>query len=260
MTSSPDIRPISHATTNQKVFDLVTPLLASGGRVVDVGAGEGYFSKMVGDYVEQRLGRAPRAVLSACDLFPEYFRYSGVPCDPIDATGQFPYADGTFDVACSLEVVEHLEDPFHFMRELHRIVRPGGKVFVSTPNLLNINSRLRFLHSGFWLLFDPLPLSSSDPVHTSGHIHPITFYYLAYAFRRAGLTDVRVHYDRRKRSAAALHALLSPFTGAGHQGFAARLRRKSPDVYAENHDLLKHMNSRDMLTARSIIVEGTRPA
>jgi hypothetical protein len=101
--SAPDeIRPISHQSTNDKVFALVLPHLRAGARIVDVGAGEGYFSKMVGDRVAAELGRAPDSVLSACDLFPEYFRYAGVMCDPINADGTLPYADDSFDVVCSL--------------------------------------------------------------------------------------------------------------------------------------------------------------
>ena len=46
-----DIRPISHTSTNDKAFSLVLPYLREGARVVDVGAGEGYFSKMVGDLI-----------------------------------------------------------------------------------------------------------------------------------------------------------------------------------------------------------------
>jgi SAM-dependent methyltransferase len=179
-----EIRPISHLSTNQKVFSLVAPVVARGGRVLDVGAGEGYFSKSVGEYATAH-GISPAAALRACDLFPELFRYQGIRCDPIGADGRLPYDDGGFDLVCSLEVVEHLEDQFRFARELFRVTKPGGRAIVSTPNVLNVNSRYRFLHSGFGVLFDPLPLSSSDPVHTSGHIHPIAFYYVAYLFRRA---------------------------------------------------------------------------
>jgi SAM-dependent methyltransferase len=161
-------------------------------------------------------------------------------------------------LVCSLEVIEHLEDQFRFARELFRVTRPGGRAIVSTPNVLSANSRYRFLHSGFGVLFDPLPLSSSDPVHTSGHIHPIAFYYLAYLFRRAGFDEVRVHFDRRKRSAVALTVLLGLPIVLGHAAFLRRLRRKAPQVLAENRELLAQMNSWDMLTSRSIIVEGTR--
>jgi hypothetical protein len=158
----------------------------------------------------------------------------------------------------AIEVVEHVEDQFEFMRELYRVAKRGGRVFVTTPNLLNINSRLRYLHSGFWLLFDPLPLKSQQIVHLEGHISPITYYYLAYLFHRAGFSDVRVHFDRRKRSAVVLAALLAPFVAMGNALFHWRLRRKAPERYRENRALLRDANSWDMLTRRSIIVEGVK--
>jgi SAM-dependent methyltransferase len=157
-----------------------------------------------------------------------------------------------------VEVIEHLEDQFHFVRELYRVVKPGGRAIVTTPNLLNVNSRLRYLANGFWLLFDPLSLSSTDPVHTAGHIHPISFYYLAYIFHRAGFRTVRVHFDRHKRSAMVWTALLSPLLLLGRLGLAARLRRKRPGVYEENAALLAAQNGWGMLTSRSIVLEGVK--
>jgi ubiquinone/menaquinone biosynthesis C-methylase UbiE len=253
MPNGADIRPISHQSTNDKVFTLVLPHLRDGARVVDVGAGEGYFSKMVGDHVQSDLSRTPESVLAACDLFPEFFRYTGVRCDPINADGSLPYPDESFDVACSLEVVEHIKDQFAFARELHRVVKPGGVAIVSTPNVLNLNSRVRYLHSGFTVLFDPLLLSSDDPRHTAGHINPVPYYYLAYHLRRAGFTSVTAHYDRFKTSARALLAVWAPFVGIAHALFRQRLVSKKPDVAAENADLLRELNSVAMMTSRSVI-------
>ena len=257
-TARTDIRPISHQSTNDKVFALLAPRLRDGARVVDVGAGEGYFSKMVGDHLQADRGRAPDVALSACDLFPEFFRYTGIRCDPINADGSLPYADASFDVACSLEVIEHIKDQFAFARELHRIVKPGGVAIVSTPNVLNLNSRVRYLHSGFTVLFDPLLLSSDDPRHTSGHINPVPYYYLAYQLRRAGFTSVVAHYDRFKTSARALLAIWGPFVALAHALFRRRLQSKKPDVAAENVDLLRELNSIAMLTSRSVIAVATR--
>jgi len=253
-----DIRPISHTSTNDKVFSLVRPHLREGARVVDVGAGEGYFSKMVGDRVQAELKRAPESMLAACDLFPEFFRYSGIRCDPIKADGSLPYADESFDVACSLEVIEHIKDQFAFARELHRVVKPGGIAIVSTPNVLNLNSRVRYLHSGFTVLFDPLHLSSDDPRHTGGHINPVPYYYLAYQLRRAGFRNVTVHYDRFKTSARALLAVWGPFIGIAHALFRGKLASKKPDLNAENADLLREQGSVSMLTSRSVIAVATK--
>ena len=97
-----EIRPISHQSTNDKVFGLVLPHLRGGARIVDVGAGEGYFAKMVGDRVATEFGTPPSSVLAACDLFPEFFRYDAVPCDPITPGGTLPYPDGTFDVVAAV--------------------------------------------------------------------------------------------------------------------------------------------------------------
>lgn len=258
LVAADEIKAYSHGKTNDRVFELLTRGGLAGRRVVDVGAGEGYFSRLVGEYVKAH-DRVPAGeVLRACDLYPDNFRYRDVVCDRIDAAGRLPYDDDTFDAACSIEVIEHLEDQFHFIRELYRIVKPAGRIMVTTPNLLNINSRVRYLHSGFWLLFDPLPLRSHNPVHTGGHIGPITFYYLAYLFYRAGFTEVNVHFDRQKRSAAFLATVLGPVLALGHAGFKARLRRKENATYRENEKLIAQLNSWDMLTSRSIVMEGIK--
>src|SRR3954468_4636161 len=262
MVSPPaeEIRPISHRSTNDKVLDLVRPLLKSGVKVADIGAGEGFFSQLMGQYVESKLNLAPSAIVSACDIFPQYFRYPSVQCLAISSDGRLPYEDASIDIACTLEVVEHVEDQFAFARELFRILKPGGTVFISTPNVLNVNSRWRALHSGFAVLFDPLLLSSADPVHTSGHINPVSYYYLAYQLIRAGFQSISVEYDRFKTSAKFLLVICGPVIWLGNLLFRRRLSARKPDVAAENAPILKALWSLDMLTSRSIIAIARKPA
>lgn len=253
LATEADIRPISHRSTNDKVLEIVRPLLKPGVRIADIGAGEGFFSQLVGQYVESTLAVEPSAVLSACDIFPEYFRYGAIQCGSITPDGRLPYDDASIDIACSLEVVEHVEDQFAFARELYRVLRPGGIAIISTPNVLNINSRWRNLHSGFAVLFDPLLLSSADPVHTSGHINPVSYYYLAYQLARAGFVSTSVEYDRFKTSARFLLAFGGPMIWIGNRLLRRRLRARKPDVVAENASMLSAMWSIGMLTSRSII-------
>jgi SAM-dependent methyltransferase len=199
------------------------------------------------------MGLEPREVITACDIFPEFFRYPEVKCLWILPDGRLPYEDESIDVACSLEVIEHVEDQFAFTRELHRILKPGGLAIISTPNVLNLNSRWRNLHSGFATLFDPLLLSSTDPVHTSGHINPVSYYYLAYQLRRAGFVSTAVEYDRFKDSARFLLLLCGPMIWIGNQLFKRRINARKKDVATENASILSEMWSLKMLTSRSVI-------
>ena len=53
-----------------------------------------------------------------------------------------------FDFTFSLECIEHVENPRHFMRELSRITKSSGYIFVSTPNNHSLASKLTFLLRG----------------------------------------------------------------------------------------------------------------
>ena len=260
VTDATAIRPISHRSTNEKVLQLVRPLVRKGVKVADVGAGEGFFSQQLGQQLQAKSGLDPSEVISACDIFPEYFLYSAVECKKISSDGRLPYDDSSIDVVCSLEVVEHVEDQFAFCRELFRILKPGGIAFLSTPNVLNVNSRWRNLHSGFAVLFDPLLLSSTDPRHTSGHINPVSYYYLAYQLTRAGFSPVSVDYDRFKTSARFLLVLCGLPILFGNSLLRRRLNSRKPDVVAENSSILHEVWSMRMLTSRSIIAIAKKPA
>jgi SAM-dependent methyltransferase len=181
-----------------------------------------------------------------------------VKCLWILPDGRLPYEDESIDIACSLEVIEHVEDQFAFTRELHRVLKPGGLAIISTPNVLNLNSRWRNLHSGFATLFDPLLLSSADPVHTSGHINPVSYYYLAYQLSRAGFASTSVAYDRFKNSARFLLLICGPMIWIGNQLFRGRLNSRKKDVATENASILSEMWSLQMLTSRSVIAIASK--
>src|SRR5207244_3821228 len=50
-------------------------------------------------------------------------------------TGALPYRSGAFDRATCLEVIEHVIDPLQLLRELHRVLRPAGRLILTTPNI-----------------------------------------------------------------------------------------------------------------------------
>jgi ubiquinone/menaquinone biosynthesis C-methylase UbiE len=51
---------------------------------------------------------------------------------------RLPFADDSFDVIVSCETIEHVPDVRMAILEMHRVTRPGGKLFLTTPNYLNL--------------------------------------------------------------------------------------------------------------------------
>ncbi|MBI5388366.1 MAG: class I SAM-dependent methyltransferase [Verrucomicrobia bacterium] len=63
-----------------------------------------------------------------------------------DGPGRLPYADGQFDAVVCFEMMEHLNfNPVVFVRELRRILKPGGRAYVQVPNLVKLDSRIQLL-------------------------------------------------------------------------------------------------------------------
>jgi SAM-dependent methyltransferase len=244
--------------TSSRVLDLLAGVDWPNAQLVDVGAGRGHFVRLVATRLRAR-GLDPREHLFACDLLPESFEAEEIPCRPIGSDGRLPFADQQFDAAVCVEVIEHVEDPFLLWRELARIAKAGATIVVTTPNVLNVNSRLRALFTGFPLLFDPLPLDRHDPRRLGGHIHPLTPYYLAYGALRAGLAEPSFHADRTKASAAALALALWPLLRIGRLRHEARWRRKAPEVLAQNRALLAAQNGWSLLTSRSTVLRVRKP-
>ena len=67
---------------------------------------------------------------------------------------EFPYRDESFDVVLFCEMLEHmLMDPMHTLRQIHRVLKPGGALVLTTPNVARIENVLRLLHGTN--LYDP---------------------------------------------------------------------------------------------------------
>ena len=52
-----------------------------------------------------------------------------------DVTEAFPYQNAKFDVVHSSELIEHVKDTMFFLKECKRVLKPGGRMIISTPNL-----------------------------------------------------------------------------------------------------------------------------
>jgi SAM-dependent methyltransferase len=113
-----------------KRYDFALPLCV-GADVLDAACGAGYGSA--------HLARAARRVVGV-DVDPEVIAHARnrYPLDTLafrvgDVQG-LGDADGTYDIVCSFETIEHVDDPERALAELARVLRPRGRLIISTPN------------------------------------------------------------------------------------------------------------------------------
>jgi 2-polyprenyl-3-methyl-5-hydroxy-6-metoxy-1,4-benzoquinol methylase len=216
------------------------------GRVLEMAAGSGSFARRL---VE--LGFS----VEACDLFPEQFGVPEVPIKYADLSERLPYDDGSFEFLSCLEGIEHLEDQFAFIRECWRVLRPGGRLLVSTPNILGLASRWRYFWTGFFpLATKPINEHRRAPIHD--HIHLITYYELRYILRTTGFEVVDVTTDRIRKY-GLLHGWAVPLVWAATH---LALRRETDPLQAQsNLEIGAHMLSPDLLFGRTLMVVAQRP-
>jgi len=113
--------------------------LVSGLRVLEVACGRGGFvtelagaaARVTGcDFSFSALCVARRKIAEASSDSPVALVHGDV--------RQLPFADDSFDVIVSCETIEHVPDVRMAILEMHRVTRPGGKLFLTTPNYLNL--------------------------------------------------------------------------------------------------------------------------
>ena len=255
---APVIRAASHPATNKTIFDLLIMEDIRSKRVLDIGAGRGYLSSRIGEYLVQH-NLDPRDILTACDLFPQYFEYQGVTCQKVDAIDRLPFADNAFDIVYAVEVLEHLQNPYAFIDDVCRIVKPGGKILLSVPNILNLSSRISYFLHGFHELFEPLSFKDEDAGRLCGHIMPLNYFYIEHGLRNAGFSNTFIHSDKLKKSNIIIYYLFSWLFKATSGRFIRNITRKNPYLAEINRHSLAAMNSKTLLCSRSCIITATKP-
>ena len=219
---------------------------------LDVGAGTGGLIRLM----RERF----KAESAACDYTDQLMKLPGQRVDIANLNTQpLPYTANSFDLVTATEVIEHLEHYRETLREFFRVLEPGGMCVLTTPNILNLNSRLRFLWFGYWNLFGPLPVKNGALYSTGGHINPVSYFYIAHALMDAGFEQVAWTVDKPQRSAMPKLALLYPFIRL----FGARAYRREVTRYHtvdnQNAPFVRAMNHPDMLLGRTIVISAVKP-
>ncbi len=172
-----------------------------------------------------------------------------------DLNKTLPFDDASFDLVTCLEGIEHILDPFHLIGELARVVKPGGQIVLSTPNVMNMHSRVSFLLTG--TLYHHAPKNATrielgqprDP----GHISPVSYHQLRYIAQHHSLEITAVATDRfKKKMLLPLWLLVYPLGRLWARGMI--LAPPDREDHAALRRAYEHTFSMAILFGRTMIV------
>jgi len=184
------------------IFDIFRKAVPAGAKVLDLASGRGAWALRLSDHDYETV---------ACDIRPDLCM---VPCRPVDLNTPFStqFTPG-FDAVSAIEMLEHVENPRHIARESNRLLKPHGKLILSTPNASGLHSRVKFLFTGRFSQFN------DEQYNDIGHIRPLTYWELDKILTEAGFSILSVsfhnHYTLIPRTVGeiaklACSALLRP--------------------------------------------------
>jgi ubiquinone/menaquinone biosynthesis C-methylase UbiE len=130
-----------HADESSPWYQIVQEFLPSvkDKRILEIACGRGGFSRLLGsrgalvcgaDLSESAIDIAKEKLLRDASLAD---RVSYVQAD----AQKMPFDDNSFDMVVSCETIEHVPDPRAAVREMYRVCKPGGMLYLTTPNYLN---------------------------------------------------------------------------------------------------------------------------
>ena len=174
---------ISDGPIYEMVAAIVSQLHQHGGVLVDVGCGSGRLRQYLAGSIDRYIGI-------------DVVRYDDYPVDQefelVDLdSGKSLLADECADVVAAVETIEHLENPRLLMRELERLVKPGGLVVVTTPTQLSALSMLTLIVKGRFAAF--------QDVHYPAHLTALLETDLRRMASECGLVDSQIQYSHQGR-------------------------------------------------------------
>jgi SAM-dependent methyltransferase len=170
----------------------------------------------------------PDAAVHACDKHLKWAAFlDGVECRTCDLeTDRLPYEDETFDLAVFTETLEHIpRSPYAILGEIKRVLKRGGVLLFSVPNLSSLNNRIRLLLGKNIL--------SVERFHSDsfGHFREFNLSEVTYMFRQIGMEVIAAEYASyappraRGRGVRAVRTLVS---GMVHEIMSAAMPSLGP--------------------------------
>ncbi len=211
------------------------------GKILDAPAGTGIISEKIKD-----LGFE----VYPADIAPELFKVPGLTCKRIDLNEALPYEDEFFDYILCSNGIEHLENQYFFVREAYRVLKPKGKLLITTPNILKLRMRVANLFIGRDS-FHGKPSNEVDNYLDPGHINSVNYYNLRINLHRNGFKIIVVKSQMYSRTSVLLSFLVPFIYFFTYRSFR---REKNERQGERNKEILRHVLSKDIMFGKKLFV------
>jgi ubiquinone/menaquinone biosynthesis C-methylase UbiE len=232
--------------TSKNTHSVIANLLAEtkSKRVLDIPSGAGSFTQRL---LEQQVEVHSGDIENILQVKNPNFRLS-------DMNQPLPYEPEFFDAVVCIDGIEHLERPFDFIRESNRILKRGGAVLISTPNINAIRSRWRW----FWSSHHnkgkvPLNENKPTPLH---HINLMSYQRLRYILHTSGFKIEKVATNRVK-GISWVYAIFVPFAYL-FTSWVFNKEEKDPQQRAVNREIKRELFRVPLLFGETMIIKAVK--
>ncbi|MDX1812157.1 MAG: class I SAM-dependent methyltransferase [Gammaproteobacteria bacterium] len=169
--------------------EAIVAMGGTGDNILDIGCGNGYllyqfrksFQNLYGlEFSQQRLKQAE------INLSEYVFKPLPGSAENIEALD-----DNCIDQIISADTIEHIPDVYAAISEMHRVLKPGGRLLINTPNVAFIKKRFQLLLGRFPSTSQSNEGIGSDILFDGGHLHYFTFRSLRILLERQGFKDLQ---------------------------------------------------------------------
>lgn len=191
-----------------EMIKIVDGLNLKNRNILDIGCYDGIFLSMISNRQNNFYG------LEASEYGYKESMKRGIAVQKfyVNDEDALPYENDFFDLVAAGEVIEHIFNTDHFLSEVGRILKPGGRFLISTPNVASLGRR--------WLLLigkNPL-LETSIQAGNAGHIRYFTFKSLSKLLEKNGFRMLKkksdvINFSKRGRPHSKFMADIFPFFG-----------------------------------------------
>lgn len=167
-------------------YEAAISVLGTGDKLLDIGCGNGYLLYQYRNRYRQLLG---------LEYSPERLKHAENNLENLNFIGYAGSAekmsmidDESIDRIIGVDVIEHIPDVYGSVCEMSRVLKPGGDLIITTPNVASLRRRLQLLFGRFPSTSQSNEGVTDEPMIDGGHLHYFTYRSLRLVLNRGGFS------------------------------------------------------------------------